>query len=127
MIRAWANAARKGPYRQGVEPQRAIDTLVTLFEGKEVPNNAASSIASLYDPLLKQGFTISPVWELWSIMCEAVRMLGDKLDIDQRLTDLLNAMWRLPDVTDQGGKPIGPGGYVSSRPFLPLLCYFSCC
>lgn len=84
LIKAWADAARKSRYRQGVAPQRAIDTLAMLFEGKEDPGRAATIIASLYDPLLKQGFTVSPVFELWSAMCGAIRMLGG--DRGTRLT-----------------------------------------
>lgn len=112
-IKAWADAARRGPYRQSWAPQHAISVLEYLFDGKEAPNKASTTIASLYDPLLKQGFTVSPVFGFWAIICEAVRMLGGIREIDERLIALLNAMWRLPDVTDHTGRPIGPGGGFS--------------
>lgn len=109
-IKAWADAARKDPHRQGVVSQRTINILANLFEGREVPESAAISIAALYDPLIRQRAPIGPVWGVWTIICEAIRALGGNAEIDLRLIRLLNAMTRLPDVTDGSGRPIGPGG-----------------
>lgn len=60
--------------------------------------------------MLRQGFTISPVFELWGMICEATRMLGNNINIDKRLLELLNGISTLPDVKDQSGKAINAGG-----------------
>ncbi|KAL8990078.1 MAG: hypothetical protein Q9177_001186 [Variospora cf. flavescens] len=109
-IEDWAKAARKSPYRQSYEQQRAIDTLQIVFEGKDGADSAATTIASLFNPLLQHGFSVSPVFEFWVSVCEAIRMLGANQRIDGRLIELLNALSNLPDLTDQSGKAIGPGG-----------------
>lgn len=112
-IKAWAEAARKGPNRQGIAPQRTILILTNLFEGQEVPERAADKIAGLYDSLIRQRAPFAPVWGVWTIICEAIRALGGHVEIALRLIRLLNAMARLPDVTDKSGRPIDPGGGFS--------------
>jgi len=112
-IEDWATAALQGPYRQSREQQLAIHTLEDVFYGKTGADLAATTIASLFDPLLEHGFTVSPVFELWVSVCEAIRMLGGNQDIDGRLIELLNAIAKLPDVKDQSGRAIGPGGGFS--------------
>jgi len=97
-IEDWATAALRGPYRQSREQQLAIHTLEDVFYGKTGADLAATTIASLFDPLLQHGFTVSPVFELWVSVCEAVRMLGGNQDIDGRLIELLDAIAKLPDV-----------------------------
>lgn len=62
------------------------------------------------------------------MICEATRMLGSDLQIDQRLIDMLNAILKLPDVTDSGGVAIGPGyGYdgVYRKDLLGLAMMFT--
>lgn len=112
-IEAWADAARRSQYRQDVEQQRAIDTLKTVFEGREVPDSAASTIGSIYDPQLKRGFRSSPVTELWGMICEAARILGGNREIDERLIGLLNSISKLPDVADKNGNAINPGSGIT--------------
>lgn len=112
-IEDWATAALQGPYRQSRDQQLAIHTLEDVFYGKTGADLAATTIASLFDPLLQHGFTVSPVFELWVSVCEAVRMLGGNQDIDGRLIELLDAIAQLPDVKDQSGRAIGPGGGFS--------------
>ncbi len=112
-IEDWAKAALQSPYRQSHEQQLAIHTLESLFYGTTGAETAATTIASLFDPLLKHGFTVSPVFELWVSICEAIRTLGGNQDIDGRLIELLNAIAKLPDVKDQSGRAIGPGGGFS--------------
>jgi len=111
-IEDWAKAALRDPCRQGREQQLGIHTLENLFYGKIGADIAATTIASLFDPLLKHGSTRSP-FELWVSVCEAIRMLGGTQDIDGRLIELLDAIAKLPDVKDQSGRPIGPGGGFS--------------
>jgi len=106
-IDAWADAARRS--HQDVEQQRAIDTLKTVFEGRQPSDRAASTIASIYEPLLQRGFKISPVTQLWDLLCDAVKALGGNIEIDKRLVDLLNSISKLPDVTDKHGNPITGG------------------
>lgn len=112
-IEAWAADARQSPYRQAWQQQRAIDTLEALFHGKEDPERAATTIASIYEPMLKRGFTLSPVFELWGMICEATRELGSNQTIDIRLIELLNIFSKFPNVTGNTGKAIGPGKGVS--------------
>ena len=108
-IDTWAEAARQSQYRKESEHQRAIETLKAVFEGKEDPSKAASTIASIYKPLLQQGFQIPPVTELWGMICEAAKMLGGDREIDERLIKLLNSIAALPDVVDRQGNPINGG------------------
>ena len=112
-IKDWADAERRDPHRQGIVSQRTINILSSLFEGREVPERAAMSMAALYDPLIRQRAPIGPVWGVWTIVCDAIRALGGNAEIDLRLIRFLNAMARLPDVTDRSGRPIGPGGGFS--------------
>ena len=112
-IKNWADAERRDPHRRGIVSQRTINILANSFEGREVPERAAISIAALYDPLIRQRAPIGPVWGVWTIVCDAIRALGGNAEIDLGLIRLLNAMARLPDVTDQSGRPIGPGGGFS--------------
>ena len=112
-IEAWADAARRNQYRQDTGQQRAIVTLKTVFEGKEDPDSAASTIASIYDPQLKRGFGSSPVIELWGMICEAARILGGNREIGERLIGLINSISKLPDVTDKNGSAINPGSGIS--------------
>lgn len=122
VIDAWADEARRS--YQGVEEQGAIETLRHVFEGKEDSDKAASRIASIYDPLLQRGFKISPVAQLWTLICEAVKALGSDKEIDMRLVDLLNAISKLPDVLDKDGKPITGGEMAYSKVYwrdLPSL------
>ena len=110
-IDAWADKARRSQYRQSTEPQRAITTLKTVFEGKETPMRAASTIASIYEPMLKRGFQLSPVNELWGMICEAATMLGGNREIDERLISLLHSISSLPDVLDESGDAVKAGPY----------------
>lgn len=112
-IESWAADARQNPYSKVWQQQRAIDTLEALFQGKRDPDRVATTIASLYDLMLKQGFTLSPVYQLWTMICEATRELGSDREIDIHLIELLNSVSKLPDVTDKTGKAIGPGKGVS--------------
>ncbi|KAI4281496.1 MAG: hypothetical protein L6R38_003644 [Xanthoria sp. 2 TBL-2021] len=84
-----------------------------MFEGKDTPERTAASLAEIYNPALKAGFQLSPVFGLWGMLCEAMRILGGDLSISKNLVQLLNAIARFPDVTDDKGKPIGPGGGYS--------------
>ena len=109
-IQAWAKQAREGEYRQHPVHQKAIDILESLFQEKIEPDAAAATITSLYDPWLKQGFDVSPVFQLWGMICEAIQMLCKNIFIDGFLVELLNSISKRPDVTDQRGKAISPGG-----------------
>lgn len=110
-IDAWADKARRSQYRQDAEHQRAIDTLKTVFEGKETPVRAANTIASVYEPMLKRGFQLSPVNELWGMICEAATILDGNREIDERLISLLNSISSLPDVTNENGDAVKAGPY----------------
>ena len=112
-IEAWADTARRSQYRQDAEQQCAIDTLKTVFNGREDPDSAASTISSIYNPLLKRGFRSTPVTELWGMICEAAKILGGNREIDERLIGLLNSISKLPDVADKNGNAIDPGNGTS--------------
>lgn len=112
-VHAWAEVARQDRFRQDAVHQHAIDNLETVLEGKEDPDRAASTIASLYEPLLKQGLETSPAFELWGMFCDAARVLGDDSNIDVRAINLLNSISKLPIVTDGNGNPVTPGKFWS--------------
>ncbi len=92
----------------GAESQSAVNTLQRLFLGEEEPDSAAKTIATIYNPLLQQGS--QSVFELWDMMCDAVGVLGCHLVVDERLVSVINAISELPDVTDQSGTAVKPGG-----------------
>lgn len=120
----WADTARRSHYRQGAEQQHAINVLKSVFEGTQDPDRGADTIASLYDPLLKQVFQTSLVNELWGMICEAAKILGGNQEIDERLINLLNSLAKLPDVKDKTGDPIKAGPYGNFRVYwkdLPSL------
>ena len=92
----------------GAESQSAVNILQRLFLGEEDPDSAAKTIAALYNPLLQQGS--QSIFELWEIICDAVGVLGCHPVVDERLVNFINALSELPDVTDQSGTPVKPGG-----------------
>ena len=114
-IEAWANAARRSQYRQSAEQQHVIGTLTEVFEEKTEPDRAASKIASIYDPSLKQNSQNSPVHELWGMICEAIKILGGEQKIDVRLISLLNSLAKLPDVKDNHGNVVNAGANGNYR------------
>ena len=125
-IAEWADAARQNKYHQNAEHQHAIDILQILFEGKIDSDNAASTIAGIYEPLLKQNLRPSPVATLWGILCDAARALGGDQKVSERQVSLLNSISKLSDVTDQHGKAITPawssaGVYWRDLPELTMI------
>ena len=109
-ISAWANSARQDRYRQASEHQRAIDTIALLLERKSDPQSAASTIASIYDPLLKCGPEASLISTLWDIFCDAVREFGGDRDMASLQVGLINSILKLPDVKDEHGSVIAAAG-----------------
>ena len=105
-VEAWADAARQSG--RTFEHQRAIDTLQAVLEGNTSPNAAASTISSLYEPVIKARSNKYAVATLWSILCGAIRALGGNKVLAERLVDLLNSISQLPDVTDEHGNAITP-------------------
>lgn len=125
-IAQWADAARRDKYHQDAEHQRAIDTLQTLLEGKTDADSAATTIGSIYEPLLKRDLKPSPVATLWGILCDAARALCGDREIAVRQVGILNSISKLPDVTDQHGKVITPawssaGVYWRDLPELAMM------
>lgn len=125
-IEAWANASRRGKYHQGVEHQRAIDTIQSLLEGEIDSDSAARTIAQLYEPLLKRRTDGSPVAILWSFICDAARVLDGNRGISDCLVDLVNSISKLPNIVDEHGKAITPswssaGEYWSDLPELAMM------
>ena len=108
-IQAWADAARQVEDRQDDEHQRAIDVIQNLLQGDTTASTAAEKISSIYNPLFKQeGTKPTSVIKLWHIFCHAVRVLGGERQHAILLTDLLNSISELPDVTDAQGNAITP-------------------
>lgn len=105
-IEAWAHQACQDRWRQDSEHQRAIDTIQSVLEDKTASNDAASTIAALYEPLIKRGTLCVPT--LWGIFCDAARVLGGKQENSERLVDLLNSISGLPDVKTAEGNPMTP-------------------
>jgi len=112
-VGSWASPARQDQDHQDVEHQCAIDTFQDLFQGKVDADTAASIIASAYETVLKRGLKVTTVDTLWSILCEAVTVLGSNIGISQRLVGLLNAISERPDVLDDDGRAITATGEES--------------
>ena len=102
-VESWAHTARHYDYRQRAEHQSAIETIVTLLQGHIDPESAADTIASSYEPLLKQGLNPSPVATLWDIICDAAQVLRNQKEIAASLVSLLNSISALEDITDDHG------------------------
>ena len=122
-LEAWTDTARRDEYRQAPEHQGAIDAIKTLLQGTINSDRAATMIASLYNPLLKRGFKLSPVPTLWEIICDAIRALGGNMDISERLVRLLNSISQLPDVKGEHESAITPvrGRYWRDLPDLGIM------
>lgn len=122
-LEAWADTARRGEYRQAPEHQGAVDAIKALLEGTIDSDRAATMIASMYNPLLKRGFKLSPVPTLWEIICDSIRALAGNKDIAERLVRLLNSISKLPDVMDEHGNAIAPvrGRYWRDLPHLGIM------
>lgn len=111
-VQAWNDAAGQSHGYRKAEYQHTVGILRSVFEGEIDSDGAATQINALYEPLLKGNHNNSPVNELWVIICEAVRILGANTAVDERLINLLNALTKLPDITDQHGHPITGGNGV---------------
>ena len=111
-VQTWVDSARKNQYNQKPHHQQTIEILSSLFTKNTDVDTAASQINSVYKPLLQEPHRNSPVNELWGLICEAVRQLGRDLNIDGLLVDLLNALTKLPDITDKNGHPVAGGNGV---------------
>ena len=109
-VESWAHTARRYDYRQRAEHQSAIETIVTLLQGHIDAESAADTIASNYEPLLKQSLNPSPVATLWDIICDAARVLGNQKEIAASLVSLLNSISALKNITDDHGNAITPPG-----------------
>ena len=122
-IEAWADHARSDKAWQSVENQRTINILQTMFEGKIDPDSAGGTIASIYEPLIKRGYRISPVVPLWLMICGVARALGSNRDVVERVVDMLNSISKLPDVTNICGRALGPisGMYWRDLPELAIM------
>jgi hypothetical protein len=107
-ITAWADIERQNKYHQDAEQQRAIDIFQSLLEGRIDPDSAAGTIASIYEPLLKRDFKVSPVAAVWGILIDAVREFGCDRELSERMIRLLNSISKLPDVLDEHGNTIFP-------------------
>ena len=107
-VQAWADEARQVEDRHDDEDQRAIDVFQSLLQRDIAPSTAAEKISSIYNPLLKQGTKPTSIIKLWHIFCHAVRVLGGETQHAERLTNLLNSICELPDVTDAQGNAITP-------------------
>ena len=105
-VSSWAEAVRKR--WMDAESQSAVDTLQKLFLGEEDSDNAARTIATLYNPSVQQ--RSHSVFGLWEIICDVVEVLGCHLVVDERLVNFITALSELPDVTDQSGTPVKPAG-----------------
>lgn len=119
-IKAWADIAHQPKYL-GESEHRTVDTFQSVLEGKTSPSAAASTISSLYEPLIKRDPMSWPVGVVWAILCDAARAVGGNIDLTERLVDLLNSIAELPDVTDEHGNAVVPkwksdGGYWGKLP-----------
>ena len=87
--------------------------MVILLQGHIDAKSASDTIASNYEPLLRQGLIPSPVATLCDISCDAARVPGNRKEIAARLVSLLNSISALKDVTDDHGNAmIRPGSSV---------------
>ncbi len=125
-VQGWADATRQVKAYQDVEHQRIIDVYQSLLHGKIIPNTAADTISSIYNPLLQQGTRSESVITLWYILCDAVRVLGGDTELAERLIMLINCITKLPDVTDMQGNAITPewkgaGVYWRDLPQLAMI------
>lgn len=125
-IQAWADAARQAKHYEGVEHQRAINELESLLVANTAPEKAATTISSIYTPLLKDRSKPSPIGTLWAILCDAVRALGGDEELADRLVQLVNGISKLPDVKDDQGNAITPkwagaGVYWRDLPELSMI------
>ncbi|MCJ1268949.1 hypothetical protein MMC22_008837, partial [Lobaria immixta] len=68
-VEAWADAAHRSPYGRRFEHERAIDTFLSVLQGNTPPNAAASTISSLYEPVIKARSGNVSVGTLWAIFC----------------------------------------------------------
>ena len=78
--------------------------------GVSIASWAASARQSKYrqqpEPILREGPNEVPVCGLWGLMCDAILVLGFDLSFTERLAQLIDAVGKLPTVTDHNGKPI---------------------
>ena len=125
-IQVWADAARQDKYRQDPEHQAAIAAIKSVLEGTKTSDDAARTIAGLYNPLLADHPQVSPVATLWVVICEAARLLGGDNELADRLVRLVNSLSKLPDVIDKHGKAVSApwksaGSYWKDLPEFAMI------
>lgn len=104
-VELWVETVRHSSVWLKPETPKTVEILRSVFVGELNTDIAAQAVASLCNPLLQQGLS-GPVFQLWQLMCEAIRMLGYSSEVNERHINLINAISRLPDVTGQDGKPV---------------------
>lgn len=110
-IALWGARVRNNKWLQDREHNAAIDSLQSLFEGKTDPKKTATDLAFVYHPLLKQEPSLKGM-SLWTMLCEAILILGSDTTCTTRLVRLIDALGDLPDVINSAGEPARPShGY----------------
>lgn len=105
-VKSWADRERASEHLHTQEAQKTINIFETLLEGSIEPEEAARILADIYDPVIRAQPNDSRVGEIWSILCEAVRTLGDSHGSDDKLVQLIASIMELPAVEDEHGHAI---------------------
>ncbi|KAL1639778.1 hypothetical protein SLS58_007520 [Diplodia intermedia] len=120
-------------YPNAPADREVVETLRSLLQRNILPQQAAESLTSAYEPLIRSGKTDTV--NLWGVYCAAIASLGHDQSSRDLLVQALLSVGRLPDVVDDKGQPImenrqifwrdvpdfafwmseGPAGMVSDR------------
>ncbi|KKY23413.1 hypothetical protein UCDDS831_g03144 [Diplodia seriata] len=132
MADAWAEQMLTA-YPNSPADRDVVETLRSLLQRKILPQQAAESLTSAYDPLIRSGKTDTE--NLWGVYCAAIASLGHDVSSRGLLVSALLSISRLPDIVDDKGQPVmqnrqifwrdvpdfafwmseGPAGMVSDR------------
>ncbi|KAF2138370.1 uncharacterized protein K452DRAFT_301312 [Aplosporella prunicola CBS 121167] len=114
MAAAWATTKLATP-NLAIEPEdrKVVTTLEALLSQALTPHEAATSLATAYEPRLQSGQT--DTCTLWSIYCDAIATFGHDEACLARLVDTLLCLGKLPDVRDGAGNPVVWNGSVFWR------------
>lgn len=120
-VQTWMSKALSSKKYQKPEAQHLIDTFQRFLSNESTSSEAADSIATILEPLIRKDPSDLCIGLVWHVLCDVVRDLGSDLEISKRLVDLVESLRQIR-VKDENGNIMknGPSEYWTDIPRLAL-------
>ncbi|KAI3325926.1 hypothetical protein HD806DRAFT_552320 [Xylariaceae sp. AK1471] len=104
-VQSWASRARSSEERQNVESQHLVDIFERLLTNQSTPEQAATDINAVLEPLMRTNPADLRIISVWGILCHAVRELGNDRQRSHCLVEFLESMKKL-QIKDEAGNDL---------------------